>query len=69
MAEQYDDYKERIAALEASGDLSEAAKRLLEEMLGDLVESNRSNKALRRVILKTGQSSTMSTRLREALYE
>ncbi|MFE4711048.1 MULTISPECIES: Ni2+-binding GTPase [unclassified Paenibacillus] len=69
MAEQYDDYKERIAALEASGDLSEAAKRLLEEMLGDLAESNRSNKALRRVILKTGQSSTMSTRLREALYE
>ncbi|MFF2909938.1 Ni2+-binding GTPase [Paenibacillus sp. NPDC057934] len=69
MAEQHDDYKERIAALEANGDLSGAAKLLMEEMLADLTESNRSNKALRRVILKNGQSSTMSTRLREALYE
>ncbi|MFC3745746.1 Ni2+-binding GTPase [Paenibacillus sp. GCM10012306] len=69
MAEQYDDYRERMAALEANGELSETAKALMEEILADLTESNRSNKALRRVILKTGQSSSMSTRLREALYE
>jgi hypothetical protein len=38
-------------------------------MLDELAEMNRSNKALRRVILKTGQGSAMSTRLRDALYE
>lgn len=38
-------------------------------MLAELTELNRSNKALRRVILKSGQGSAMSTRLRDALYE
>jgi hypothetical protein len=69
MSENLEEFKERIASLEANGELSGDAKRLLEELLAELTEANRSNKALRRVILKTGQSGTMSTRLREALYE
>ncbi|MEK4287591.1 hypothetical protein [Paenibacillus sp. FSL P4-0502] len=69
MTERLDEYKERLALLQQNGDLSSDTESLLEEMMADLVELNRSNKALRRAILKTGQTSTMSTRLRDALYE
>ncbi|GGF76463.1 hypothetical protein GCM10010912_21970 [Paenibacillus albidus] len=69
MTDKMDTYKERLAVLKASGDLSAEALGLMEEMLAELTELNRSNKALRRVILKSGQGSAMSTRLREALYE
>ncbi|MEK3984024.1 hypothetical protein MHB77_11560 [Paenibacillus sp. FSL K6-3166] len=69
MTEKIDEYKERLALIQQNGNLSIEAKALLEEMMADLVELNRSNKALRRAIMKTGQASTMSTRLRDALYE
>ncbi|AWV34908.1 hypothetical protein MHH60_03840 [Paenibacillus sp. FSL H7-0716] len=69
VTERLDEYKERLALLQQNGDLSSDTGSLLEEMMADLVELNRSNKALRRAILKTGQASTMSTRLRDALYE
>ncbi|AIQ75594.1 MULTISPECIES: hypothetical protein [Paenibacillus] len=69
VTERLDEYKERLALLQQNGDLSSDTESLLEEMMADLVELNRSNKALRRAILKTGQASTMSTRLRDALYE
>jgi hypothetical protein len=69
VAEKMDEYKERLAVLQANGELSAETQNLLEEMLADLAEMNRSNKALRRAIMKTGQASTMSTRLRDALYE
>jgi len=69
VTERLDEYKERLALLQQNGDLSSDTESLLEEMMADLVELNRSNKALRRAILKTGQTSTMSTRLRDALYE
>ena len=69
MAEKIDAYKEKLTELKESGELSTEVEKLLEEMMVDLVELNRSNKALRRAILKTGQASTMSTRLRDALYE
>ncbi|MHA6530742.1 hypothetical protein [Paenibacillus sp. BAC0078] len=61
-------YKERIAALQENGELTADTLSLLTEMLDELAEMNRSNKALRRAILK-GQSTSMSTRLRDALYE
>ncbi|MFD5020839.1 Ni2+-binding GTPase [Paenibacillus sp. NPDC058367] len=69
MNEKIDEYKERLALIQQNGNLSIEAEALLEEMMADLVELNRSNKALRRAIMKTGQASTMSTRLRDALYE
>ncbi|HBS44635.1 hypothetical protein [Paenibacillus pseudetheri] len=69
MTEKIDGYKERLALIQQNGNLSIEAEALLEEMMADLVELNRSNKALRRAIMKTGQASTMSTRLRDALYE
>lgn len=69
VTEKIDVYKERLAHLKESGELSTVVENLLEEMMVDLVELNRSNKALRKAILKTGQASTMSTRLRDALYE
>ncbi|MGN7761646.1 hypothetical protein [Paenibacillus sp. 22594] len=68
MTDKMEGYKEKIAALQENGELSPGTLSLLTEMLDELAEMNRSNKALRRVILK-GQSSSMSTRLREALYE
>ncbi|WP_143013432.1 hypothetical protein [Paenibacillus jilunlii] len=61
-------YQEKIAALQEKGQLTAEIHSLLMEMLDEMAEMNRSNKALRRVILK-GQSSSMSTRLRDALYE
>ncbi|MEK3658897.1 hypothetical protein NSQ29_05005 [Paenibacillus sp. FSL F4-0236] len=69
MTEKIDEYKERLALIQQNGNLSIEAEALLEEMMADLVELNRSNKALRRAIMKTGQASTMSTRLRDALHE
>ena len=62
-------YKERINGLREKGELSPEMEELLSDMLAGLAELDRSNKALRRVILKSGQGSAMSTRLREALYE
>lgn len=69
MTDILDQYKERLSALQAQGELNGEAEDLLMEMLAALTEMNRSNKALRRVILKSGQASAMSTRLRDALYE
>ncbi|MEK5255920.1 hypothetical protein NST74_20820 [Paenibacillus sp. FSL F4-0125] len=69
MTEKIEEYKERLALIQHNGNLSIEAETFLEEMMADLVELNRSNKALRRAIMKTGQASTMSTRLRDALYE
>lgn len=69
MAEMVEQYKERINGLREKGELTPETEELLNEMLAGLVELDRSNKALRRVILKSGQGSGMSTRLREALYE
>lgn len=66
MVEQY---KERMNTLREKGELTPETQELLNEMLSGLAELDRSNKALRRVILKSGQGSAMSTRLREALYE
>ncbi|MBW4081783.1 hypothetical protein [Paenibacillus sp. S150] len=68
MTDKLEGYKEKIAALQENGELPRETLGLLTEMLDELAELNRSNKALRRVILK-GQSSSMSTRLRDALYE
>lgn len=69
VTEKLEQYKERIHALKEKGELIPDTENLLEDMLAELTELNRSNKALRRVILKSGQGSAMSTRLRDALYE
>ncbi|MEK3878713.1 hypothetical protein NSS64_07540 [Paenibacillus sp. FSL H8-0122] len=69
MTEKLEQYKEQINALKEKGELIPDTENLLEDMLAELTELNRSNKALRRVILKSGQGSAMSTRLRDALYE
>ncbi|WP_042202988.1 hypothetical protein [Paenibacillus camerounensis] len=69
MPDKLEQYKERVAGALENGGLSEEVQTLLSDMLEELTELNRSNKALRRVILKNGQGSAMSTRLREALYE
>ncbi|MEK3684009.1 hypothetical protein [Paenibacillus sp. FSL R10-2736] len=69
MTEKLEQYKERLNLLQEKGELSPESEDLLVEMLAEMTELNRSNKALRRVILKSGQGSAMSTRLRDALYE
>ncbi|WP_340024578.1 hypothetical protein MHI24_05550 [Paenibacillus sp. FSL K6-1096] len=69
MAEMVEQYKERMERLREKGELTPETEELLTDMLAGLAELDRSNKALRRVILKSGQGSAMSTRLREALYE
>lgn len=69
LTEKLEQYKERISTLQQQGGLTEETESLLADMLLELAELNRSNKALRRVILKTGQDTAMSTRLRDALYE
>lgn len=69
MTDKIEGYKERLALLQEKGGLSSEIEELLEEMMAEIIELNRSNKALRRVIIKNGQASTMSTRLKEALYE
>ncbi len=68
LTDKMEGYQEKIAALQEKGQLTAEIHSLLMEMLDEMAEMNRSNKALRRVILK-GQSSSMSTRLRDALYE
>ncbi|MNC30313.1 hypothetical protein D3C75_785940 [compost metagenome] len=69
MTDKLEQYKERLAAMMDNGGLSAEAQNLMSEMMDELAELQRSNKALRRVILKSGQGSAMSTRLRDALYE
>ncbi|NQX44948.1 hypothetical protein HQN87_06370 [Paenibacillus tritici] len=69
MTEKLEQYKERVDLLREKGELAPDTEILLAELLAELTELERSNKALRRVILKSGQGSAMSTRLREALYE
>ncbi|QUL53001.1 hypothetical protein KDC22_21560 [Paenibacillus tritici] len=69
MTEKLEQYKERVDLLREKGELVPDTEILLAELLAELTELERSNKALRRVILKSGQGSAMSTRLREALYE
>ncbi|MEK4327499.1 hypothetical protein MKZ24_15990 [Paenibacillus sp. FSL R7-0297] len=69
VTEKLEQYKERLNLLQEKGELSPESEALLVEMLAELTELNRSNKALRRVILKSGQGTAMSTRLRDALYE
>lgn len=69
VTEKLEQYKERLNLLQEKGGLSPELEDLLVEMLAEMTELNRSNKALRRVILKSGQGSAMSTRLRDALYE
>jgi hypothetical protein len=69
VTEKLEQYKERVDLLREKGELAPDTEILLAELLAELTELERSNKALRRVILKSGQGSAMSTRLREALYE
>ncbi|WP_151734366.1 hypothetical protein [Paenibacillus tengchongensis] len=69
MTEKLTEFKEKAEALRQRGGLSGDAERLVEEMLAGLEELERSNKALKRAALKAGQGTSMSTRLREALYE
>jgi hypothetical protein len=69
VTEKLEQYKERLNLLQEKGELSPESEDLLVEMMAEMTELNRSNKALRRVILKSGQGSAMSTRLRDALYE
>lgn len=69
VTEKLEQYKERLNLLQEKGELSPESEDLLVEMMAVMTELNRSNKALRRVILKSGQGSAMSTRLRDALYE
>lgn len=69
VTEKLEQYKERLSLLQERGELSPDTEALLAELLAELAELNRSNKALRRVILKSGSGSAMSSRLRDALYE
>ncbi|WP_171716754.1 hypothetical protein [Paenibacillus phytohabitans] len=69
VTEKLEQYKERLNLLQEKGELSPESEDLLVEMMAEMTELHRSNKALRRVILKSGQGSAMSTRLRDALYE
>ena len=69
VTEKLEQYKERLNLLQEKGELSPESEDLLVQMLAEMTELHRSNKALRRVILKSGQGSAMSTRLRDALYE
>ncbi|WP_410514716.1 Ni2+-binding GTPase [Paenibacillus sp. BR2-3] len=69
MEEKLNQYQIRMNILMAEEKLSPEVQGLLEELLADLTEAARSNKALRRAALKAGQSSMMSSRLRDALQE
>jgi len=69
LAEKLDTYKIRMDALIANEKISPEVQALLEDMIADLTELNRSNKALRLAAVKTAQSSMMSSRLRDALQE
>lgn len=69
MTDKLSQYKNRIDTLIADEFLSPEVKVLLEEMLFDLTEAARSNRALRLAAVKSAQSSMMSSRLRDALQE
>lgn len=69
MSEKLNEYRERLDSLAVHEELAPGVQDLLEEMLADLTEALRSNTALRRAALKAGQSSMMSSRLRDALQE
>lgn len=69
MIEKLEQYKLRVDTLLMEEQLPLEVQGLLEEMLSDLTEAVRSNRALRRAALKAGQSSLMSSRLRDALQE
>ncbi|QWU14739.1 hypothetical protein SAMN04487895_106105 [Paenibacillus sophorae] len=69
MAEKLDSYHARIAKLKEDGKLTAEAEALLEELMVDLAEMERSNRALRKAAVKAAGGQTMSSRLRDALYE
>ncbi|BCG60050.1 hypothetical protein [Paenibacillus sp. URB8-2] len=69
MTEKSDEIKERIAKLKADGKLSAEAEALLDELIVEFAEMERSNRALRKAALKAAGGQAMSTRLRDALYE
>ncbi|MNV64176.1 hypothetical protein D3C71_1568060 [compost metagenome] len=69
MTENQDSYKERMSSLKEKGALPPEAEDLMKELLTKLAEAERSNLALRRAALKAAGGQTMSTRLRDALYE
>ncbi|AKG35505.1 hypothetical protein [Paenibacillus durus] len=69
MAEKLDSYQERIARLKEDGKLTAEAEALLEELTACLAELERSNRALRKAAVKAAGGQTMSSRLRDALYE
>ncbi|WP_025690108.1 hypothetical protein [Paenibacillus zanthoxyli] len=69
MTEKQGEFKERIARLKEDGKLTAEAEALLEELIAGLAELERSNKALRKAVLKAAGGQTMSSRLRDALYE
>ncbi|MCL6606328.1 MAG: hypothetical protein K6T94_25965 [Paenibacillus sp.] len=69
MAEKLSEYRNRIDNLAADEKLTPEVQALLEELMVDLIEEARSNKALRRAAVKSAQTSMMSSRLRDALQE
>ncbi|SET56624.1 hypothetical protein [Paenibacillus sp. NFR01] len=69
MSERAEFFKEKMNVVQAEQGCPPEFLALMEDMLAEMAELERSNKALRRAVLKSGQASTMSTRLREALYE
>jgi len=69
VSEKLSAYKQRIETLITAGGISPEVEGLLSDMLADLTEADRSNRALRRAALKAGQTSLMSSRLRDALKE
>ena len=69
VAEKLSEYRNRIDNLAADEKLTPEVQALLEELMVDLIEGARSNKALRRAAVKSAQSSMMSSRLRDALQE
>lgn len=69
VAEKLSEYRTRIDNLAADEKLTPEVQALLEELMLDLIEEARSNKALRRAAVKSAQSSMMSSRLRDALQE
>lgn len=52
MTEKSDEIKERIAKLKADGKLSAEAEALLDELIVEFAEMERSNRALRKAALK-----------------
>lgn len=69
MMEKSDEMKERLAKLKEDGKLPAEAEALLDELILELAELERSNRALRRAALKAAGGQAMSSRLRDALYE